>query len=454
MTMAADGPDLPPGWVTTRIEDILELLDDGRILHQGWSPQCEKEPRQTDDDWGVLKTTAIQAGVFLPEHNKRLPVHMTPRPLIEVKVGDLLITSAGPRTRCGIACLVRNTPRHLMMSGKMYRFRVPKQHVDARFVDAYLQTVSARDSIERMKTGINDSGLNLTHQRFQQLMLPLAPLNAQRRIVAAIEEQTSRLDAVERLLADARHRLRQLRSALLSSLLASPWPLARIGDVALVGGGATPKRGHAHYWKDGTIPWVTSGQLTEPFVREPAALITERALRETSVKLWPKHTLLVALYGEGKTRGHCSELLIEATTNQACAAIIIEDSSVDRTYLKLFFAASYDAHRRLASGGVQPNLSLGLIKSLTFPLPPIEEQRRIVAETEQRLSLVNALTEALDRALRRSTTLRRAILEQAFNGTLVPQDPSDEPASALLERIAAERVTRPKPSRRRRGVPA
>ncbi len=286
----------------------------------------------------------------------------------------------------------------------------------------------------------------------QEIAVP--PSREQQRIVAAIEENFSRLDAAERLLTDARHRLSQLRSAVLSSILKGPWPLVRIGDVALVGGGATPKRGHDGYWKNGTIPWVTSGQLTEPVVREPAALITEEALRETSVKVWPKHTLLVALYGEGKTRGHCSELLIEATTNQACAAILLEDDSVDRAYLKLFFAASYDAHRRLASGGVQPNLSLGLIKNLTFPLPPIEEQRRIVAKTEQQLSLLDALTEALDRALRRSVTLRRSVLEQAFAGKLVPQDAADEPESALLERIIAARASEPRVSRGRRQVPA
>jgi type I restriction enzyme, S subunit len=319
-------------------------------------------------------------------------------------------------------------------------------HIDAAF-HRYL-LLSVLDDLRRETHG---SGMvHITKTRFEQTPVAIPPLAEQRRIVAVIEEQMSRLDAAERLLADTHHRLRRLRSALLSSILDGPWPLVRIGNVASVGGGATPKRGHVGYWKDGTIPWVTSGQLTEPFVREPAALITEEALRGTSVKLWPKHTLLVALYGEGKTRGHCSELLIEATTNQACAAILLKDDSVDRAYVKLFFAASYDAHRRLASGGVQPNLSLGLIKNLTFPHPPIEEQRQIVTATEQRLSLGNALTEALDRALRRSSALRRSILEQAFAGRLVPQDPSDEPASVLLERITAKRSRQP--VRRRRAA--
>lgn len=310
----------------------------------------------------------------------------------------------------------------------------------------YLDAINARTSSVTVK--------HLSSRTIQDIPLPLPPLAEQWRIVAVIEEQFSRLDNSDELLLSARRRLRALRSGVLSQIVEAPWPHVRIGDVADVGSGATPKRGNDAYWLDGTIPWVTSGQLTKPFVREPAAFITETALGETNVKLWPKHTLLVALYGEGKTRGHCSELLIEATTNQACAAIVLNDDAVARSYLKLFFGASYDANRRLASGGVQPNLSLGLIKNLRFPLPPLDEQHQIVANVEQQLSIIDAMARSIEAAASRSAALRRSILEQAFSGKLVPQDPSDEPARALLERITAEQAAkvsgrRTVPSRRR-----
>jgi type I restriction enzyme S subunit len=146
---------LPPGWALARIEDIFAMLEDGRTLHQGWSPQCESIPAPTNDEWGVLKTTAIQAGEFLPEQNKRLPNGLTPRPQIEVKSGDILMTCAGPRSRCGVTCLVKNTRPRLMMSGKMYRFRVADQ-IEPRFVEAYLQTHWAA-AIDKMKTGGSDS---------------------------------------------------------------------------------------------------------------------------------------------------------------------------------------------------------------------------------------------------------------------------------------------------------
>ena len=145
--------ELPDGWIVANLDDVFAVFQDGRTLHQGWSPQCERAPSGSENEWGVLKTTAIQPASFLPEHNKRLPEHLAPRPQIEVFPGDLLITCAGPRARCGIACLVRGTRRRLMMSGKMYRFRMPEQHVSPRYMEFYLQTAQARLAIDVMKTG-------------------------------------------------------------------------------------------------------------------------------------------------------------------------------------------------------------------------------------------------------------------------------------------------------------
>jgi len=94
----------------------------------------------------------------------------------------------------------------------------------------------------------------------------------------------------------------------------------------------------------------------------------------------------------------------------------------------------------MASGGVQPNLNLSLIRATRIPLPPLAEQERIVAEVERRLSIVSALEKAVEANLKRAQRLRQAILKRAFEGRLVPQDPNDEPASVLLERIRAERA--------------
>lgn len=232
---------LPPGWAQASIEDLFWPLEDGRTLHQGWSPQCEKFPAPTDKEWGVLKTTSIQAGAFHAEHNKHLPGHLEPRPQIEVKAGDILITCAGPRVRCGVACLVRATRPRLMMSGKMYRFRVPPQYIDARFLEAYLLTQEATLAIDKMKTGGSDSGLNLTHDRFRPLPVPVAPLREQERIMDVLEELLSDLDAgeaaLERVLAKLKHYRAAVLKAAVEGALTAEWrrqhPATETADALL-----------------------------------------------------------------------------------------------------------------------------------------------------------------------------------------------------------------------------
>ena len=214
---AKQGGELPRGWSEQGIEQLFAPLEDGRTLHQGWSPQCDKVPSPSEDIWGVLKTTSIQAGEFQPEHNKLLPPGLEPRPMIEVKEGDILLTCAGPRVRCGVSCLVRQTRKRLMMSGKMYRFRVNPDEHDARYIEAFLQTERALQAIDKMKTGSSDSGLNLTHERFRQLPVPVAPLPEQRRIVAEIEKQFTRLEAGVAALGRVQANLKRHRAAVLKA---------------------------------------------------------------------------------------------------------------------------------------------------------------------------------------------------------------------------------------------
>lgn len=206
---------LPKSWAITEIEEVLSPDFNGKTIQQGWSPKCERYSSQKEDVWAVLKTTAIQEGAFWEYENKQLPDTLEAKPQIEVKKGDLLMTCAGPRYRCGVSCLVENTRPKLMMSGKMYRFRPYEGHFHAKFLLYYLHTHDAAISINEMKTGINDSGLNLTHDRFRNLIIPVAPYNEQKRIVDKIEELFTELDKGVESLKKAREQLKVYRQALL-----------------------------------------------------------------------------------------------------------------------------------------------------------------------------------------------------------------------------------------------
>lgn len=208
-------PALPIGWISVPLATVLDRLHDGRTLHHGWSPQCEAEPSTDDTVWGVLKTTAIQHGQYLEQHNKLLPSKLRPRINLEVKAGDILLTCAGPRVRCGVPCLVRATRPRLILSGKMYRFRVRPDFVEPRFMEAYLQSPPIQARIDAMKTGISDSGLNLTHERFHHLNVLLPPLAEQTRIADRIDELFTDLAAGVAALTRVKRNLSRYRAAVL-----------------------------------------------------------------------------------------------------------------------------------------------------------------------------------------------------------------------------------------------
>lgn len=283
------------------------------------------------------------------------------------------------------------------------------------------------------------------------------PLAEQRRIVTAIEEAFSRLDAGEIGLRTARTLLKRMRSSVLAAAvtgrlvpqeptdtsaadhlaeggiealeltdqLPRGWARVVLGNLARVGSGTTPSRANSAFWRDGSIPWVTSALLNEGVVRQAREYVTPAAVAETALKLWPAGSLLIAMYGEGQTRGRCAELALEATCNQACAAIVLHDSVAPFSrFVRIFLDANYEANRRLAAGGVQPNLSVGLVKSMAIPIPPIDEARRIVDEVDRQFSFLNACDRAVNLAGARSTRLRRSILKAAFEGRLVSQEAS------------------------------
>ena len=218
------------------------------------------------------------------------------------------------------------------------------------------------------------------------------------------------------------------------------WIWASVEQLCFVDTGATPKRGTERYFKNGTIDWITSTAVNEPLIRVAAERITSLAIQETNAKVFPRGSLIVAMYGEGKTRGKVSELGIEAATNQACAALICGHLGAGiKTHLRNFLESNYLALRAQAAGGVQPNLNLSIVKGIALPLPPTSEIDTVNEIAAIRLSQATAFASGLPSSHRQSAALRQRILSHAFSGALVPQDPTDEPAAILLARIAAER---------------
>ena len=150
-----------------------------------------------------------------------------------------------------------------------------------------------------------------------------------------------------------------------------------INDVAsLIGSGITPLRSNNKYWNVPYYPWLKTEQLGEFQIYDTSEYISQVAMDETSIKLWPPKTLSVAMYGEGQTRGNISIIMREMTTNQACCNIIVDESKADYRYVYYWLKNSYLQLRILASG-VRKNLNSDDIKSFPISYPSVPLQTRI-----------------------------------------------------------------------------
>ncbi|WOQ86411.1 restriction endonuclease subunit S [Vibrio cholerae] len=153
-----------------------------------------------------------------------------------------------------------------------------------------------------------------------------------------------------------------------------------LGDLFKISSGGTPSRREKSYYDNGDIPWIKTGDLHKCRIQQASEYITQLGLDKSSAKLFPKGTVLLAMYGA--TIGACSILDIEAATNQACAAFL-PNEKVDTNYLYYFLISKKNDFIRDGVGGAQPNISATYLKTVSFPLPPLETQKKIAAVLEK-----------------------------------------------------------------------
>jgi type I restriction enzyme S subunit len=194
----------------------------------------------------------------------------------------------------------------------------------------------------------------------------------------------------------------------------SPWKWVTLDEISQVGTGATPLRTTYEYFNPPSISWVTSGETSSSFIFNTEQYVSPLALKETNLTIYPRGTLIVAMYGQGKTRGQITELMIDACTNQACAAIqLYSTDEYHRRYVKLYFEKIYEEIRELAAGGAQPNLNLSKIKETRLPLPPLSEQQRIVAKLDEFMGICDQLRSCIANSNLQQKKLADALVEQA-----------------------------------------
>ena len=192
-------------------------------------------------------------------------------------------------------------------------------------------------------------------------------------------------------------------------IIPKEWEVKRLGDIADIGSGGTPSKSHSEYW-GGTIPWITTSLLNKPYIDSAEVYITEEGLNNSSAKMLDADVLLMAMYGQGQTRGKVAKLQISASTNQACAYINVNMGLVD--YVHQYLIAHYENIRKVSNDGNQKNLSLGLISNIQILFPPVHEQRLIL----DILSLWDTAIEKQSELIEKLKLRKRALMQQLLTG--------------------------------------
>lgn len=299
-------------------------------------------------------------------------------------------------------------------------------------------------------------------QQFSKIKVKIPSLQEQERIVSKIEESLSALDNAVETLNKTKEQLAVYRQAVLKQAfegklteewrlcispdstksdfasvqiknatfkdvsgdeneikleMPSTWKKVRFGEVFDVEVGATPSRRVSEYW-NGDINWVSSGEVHFNLISDTNERITEDGLNHSSTNVHPKGTVMLAMIGEGKTRGQAAILNISAAHNQNTAAILVSKTKCQPKYVYYFLQMNYENTRRVGSGNNQKALNKERVRALRFPFCSFEEQKEIVSEIESRISVCENIEETVNHTLNRAEAMRQSILKMAFEGGL------------------------------------
>ena len=338
-----------------------------------------------------------------------------------LKPGDVVFNNTNSTELVGKSALFQGHDEPVVYSNHFTRLRVKTDLVDPGFVTFWLISQWRAKVFENIcNRWIGQSAVK--NDKLFELPIPLPPLDEQRRIAARLNEQMAAVAAARQAAESQLQAARVLSAAYLREVFNSEeaieWKQRYIDDFAETCSGTTPLRSRSDYY-GGEIPWVKTGELKDGIIYEAEEHVSEIALRDTTLRLLPKKTLLIAMYGQGQTRGRTGIIAKPMTINQACFAIM-PNERFDPEFLQFWFRHNYSRLRRETEGrgGNQPNLNGQVLRRQSVGLPEIIKQKLISTSLREKLASTDCLQSILESQLATINQLPAALLRQAFSGGL------------------------------------
>ncbi|XXT19211.1 restriction endonuclease subunit S [Sorangium sp. So ce429] len=511
--------ELPNGWLSVRLGDVIRGFESGRNLKSQGRPA-------KDGEYGVLKISAVTWGSFQPEENKALLPGDAPRPHETVRAGDVLISRANTTALVGAPVIVDSDYPDLMLPDKILRVLPAADLIDSKFLVYALRTPAVRLYFEQEATGTSDSMRNLSQPKLEGAPLCAPALAEQRRIVVKIETLTAKSRRAKEALAAIPALLERFRQSVLAAAfrgdltadwreknpdvepaeellkriraerrrrweeaeLAKMWTKGKVpGDdrwkeryeePAPVDASELPELPegwvwtsveelaadaprsiqsgpfgssllHSEFHKSGTLAIGIDNVLNGKFSVGRQNRISDSKYQELEKFTARPHDILITVMA---TVGRCCvvpEDIERAIITKHVYRISPDMQLIIPAYLMNSLRGATPVVRQLFGdirGQTRPGINGAIIKRLAIPVAPHSEQHQIINMIEQFDSRIEKLDMLINEAETQRRYLDGAILAKAFRGELVPQDPDDEPASALLERIRAEATPNGKPT--------
>ena len=388
---------------------------------EGWAPHAGKSffdqivDRNPEPGLPVLAITQEHGAI--PRHMIDYHVSVTEKSIESykvVRVGDFIISLRSFQGG------IEYSSYHGICSPAYVILRRRGEGSDEYFRH-YLKTDRFIRILTKNLEGLRD-GKMISYKQFSDLMLPV-PTPAEQQKIADCLSSLDELIAAQARKVDV---LKTHKKGLMQQLFpregetqprlrfpefqnAEEWVIDSIGNIFETTSGGTPSRTESAYW-NGDVPWVTTSLVDFGVITSAEEFITAQGLKSSSAKLFPEGTVLMAMYGQGKTRGKVALLGVKAATNQACAAILPR-KDIDPYFVFLNLAGRYEEIREMSNSGGQENLSQGLIREIRFSFPPRDdEQRKVTVCLGSLDAQITAETQKLDTL----KTHKKGLMQQLF----------------------------------------
>jgi type I restriction enzyme S subunit len=364
---------IPKDWELVKLSDIAEDIYYGITAKAVENKTGLKMLRTTDIkdytvDWDSLP--------FCEVTEKRGDIRR-----FLLKKGDLIIARAGTT---GVSVLVEKDFENVIFGSYLIKVRLSRK-VHPKFMRYFCQSRLYWDHITSSQAGSTLKNISLPVLRSLNVPLP-SSIEEQQKIAEILSTVDEAIQKTNEIIAKTERLKKGLMQELLTKgighkefkdteigRIPKDWKVVKIGDIAQTSSGGTPSRAKREYY-GGNIPWVKSSELKDNIIYDTEEKITKEGLQNSSAKIFPKGTLLIAMYGA--TVGKTGILGIDAATNQAICAIL-PNKTFDPNFLKSYIIFRRDRLISISSGGAQPNISQEIIRAFKIPLPPLSEQQRI-----------------------------------------------------------------------------